>query len=138
MGKARVTIGPASGLGGKGVVSLSRSLDGKLRVAFNLDARTRHGEHGKPDARSIHGGKAPLSEIREHSHDAIVFVLGHAWHRVSEVVEEIRNDEVLFKDNLIHRCLQLYGLSRPRLNRASLQQILMLKDLRVGRCDTAE
>jgi len=38
MGKARVAIGPASGLGGKGVVSLSRSLDGKLRVAFNLDA----------------------------------------------------------------------------------------------------
>jgi hypothetical protein len=35
MGKARLTIGPASGLGGKGVVSLSRSLDGKLRVAFN-------------------------------------------------------------------------------------------------------
>src|SRR5215831_6850710 len=93
MSKARVTIGPASGLGGKGVVSLSRSLDGKLGVAFKLDARTRHGEHGKPDARSIHGGKAPLSEIREHSHDAIVFVLGHAWHRVSEVVEEIRNDE---------------------------------------------
>jgi hypothetical protein len=132
MGKASVTIGPASGLGGKGVVRLSRSLDGKLRVAFNLDARTRHGEHGKLNARSIHGGKALLSEIREHSHDAIVFVLGHAWHRVSEVVEEIRNDEVLFKGNLIHRCLQLDGLSCPRLNRASLPQILMLKDLRVG------
>ena len=28
-------------------------------------------------------------------------VLGHAWHRVSEVVEEIPNDEALFKDNLI-------------------------------------
>jgi hypothetical protein len=81
--------------------------------------------------------KALLSEIREHNHDAIVFVLGHAWHRVSEVVEEIRNDEVLFKDNLIHRCLQLYGPSRPRL-RASLQQILMLKHFARRRCDAAE
>ena len=37
MCEAGVTIRPASDLGGKGIVSLSRSLDGKLSVALDLD-----------------------------------------------------------------------------------------------------
>jgi hypothetical protein len=64
-------------------------------------------------------------------------LLGHAWHRDSEVVEEIRNDEVLFKDNLI-LLSSILRAEPPAFELRITAADPHVEGFARGRCDTAE